>query len=185
MQNKEIKREEIEKNQKHKYMMLSRLKFDVDAFLGYDFVNVNRLYYKDIDKHIEEMRKLYKEIVIKPEWITAEQIEEYNKQMTLKVEGENTMTIEEQRAQIEQEKQARKEAIRPHQNKRVIEELEALKEGDIATFIKGSEELKIIKHFGDSFSVYGEHEDHPLENIKEDLINNNYVWFNTFKKGVK
>jgi hypothetical protein len=66
---------------KFEYMLLSRLESDCKYFLG----NGNR-YEKDlwagsVEKQIEKMKELWNLLPEKPEWLTLEQIEEYEKQM--------------------------------------------------------------------------------------------------------
>lgn len=69
------------------YMMLSRLESDCKYYLGYGGRYTGHLYYKDEQKHIDEMKKLYNKFPAdkKPEWLTWSQILEYEKLMT---EGE-------------------------------------------------------------------------------------------------
>lgn len=61
------------------YMMLSRYKADCDYFLGNGNGYEGHLYYKDVNKHCDEMEKLYESFAEdeKPEWLTMEQIKEY------------------------------------------------------------------------------------------------------------
>lgn len=68
---------------KFDYMMLDRLRSDCDYFLGNGNVYLGHLYYKDIDKHIEEMKKIYNSFSEKekPEWISLDDIEKYQKEM--------------------------------------------------------------------------------------------------------
>jgi hypothetical protein len=66
---------------KFEYMLLSRLESDCKYFLG----NGNR-YEKDlwagsVEKQIEKMKELWNLLPEKPEWLTLERIEEYEKQM--------------------------------------------------------------------------------------------------------
>ena len=66
---------------KFEYMLLSRLESDCKYFLG----NGNR-YEKDlwagsVEKQIGMMKELWNLLPEKPEWLTLEQIEEYEKQM--------------------------------------------------------------------------------------------------------
>ena len=66
---------------KFEYMLLCRLESDCKYFLG----NGNR-YEKDlwagsVEKQIEKMKELWNLLPEKPEWLTLEQIEEYEKQM--------------------------------------------------------------------------------------------------------
>lgn len=67
----------------HDYMMLGRYKSDCEYFLGYGNGYEGRLYYKEVNKHCDEMKKLYESFADdeKPEWLTLEQIEEYRRKM--------------------------------------------------------------------------------------------------------
>jgi len=75
----------IQANSKeNEYMMLDRLRTDCEYFLGNGNGQEKYLYYKNVEKHIEEMKKIYnsfsKEEI--PEWLTMEKIEDYKLQMT-------------------------------------------------------------------------------------------------------
>lgn len=65
------------------YMILGRLKSDCDYFLGNGNHYPGCLYYKDVDKHIQEMKNLWNSFSedLKPEWISMEQIENLEKEM--------------------------------------------------------------------------------------------------------
>jgi NAD(P)H-flavin reductase len=65
------------------YQMLSRLQQDCEYYLGYGYRCKKHLYYKDEQEHIDEMKKLYNSFSDdeKPEWLTWEEIEAYEKQM--------------------------------------------------------------------------------------------------------
>ena len=67
-------------------MMLSRLESDCKYYLGYGGRYKGHLYYKEEQKHINEMKKLYNSFPDdkKPEWLTMNQVLEYEKMM---VEG--------------------------------------------------------------------------------------------------
>ena len=67
----------------HDYMMLDRYRSDCDYFLGYGYGYEGCLYYKDVNKHCDEMKKLYNSFAEdeKPEWLTLEQIEKYRADM--------------------------------------------------------------------------------------------------------
>lgn len=67
----------------HDYMMLGRYKSDCDYFLGCGNGYEGHLYYKEVNKHCDEMKKLYESFADedKPEWLTAEQIEDYRAKM--------------------------------------------------------------------------------------------------------
>lgn len=66
------------------YMMLGRLVSDCEYFLNNGSYSENVLYYKDVDKHISEMKNLWDKLDIKPEWLSMEDIEEYEKMMKKK-----------------------------------------------------------------------------------------------------
>lgn len=73
---------------KFDYMMLDRLRMDCSYFLGNGNGYINHLYYKDIDKHIEEMKKIYNSFSEeeKPEWINLEDIEDFKTRMKEMIE---------------------------------------------------------------------------------------------------
>ncbi|TPG71514.1 hypothetical protein EEL31_09155 [Brevibacillus laterosporus] len=64
-------------------MVLDRLRSDCDYYLGYGNRNKNRLYYNDEQRHIDQMKELYNSFPNdkKPEWLTYEQILNYEKLM--------------------------------------------------------------------------------------------------------
>jgi len=81
----------IEKD-RHKYMMLSRLKSDCLYFLGNGCGSEKRLWALAVENQILEMKKLWNEIVVKPEWLTLEEIDDFKKQMCilkLEIEKDN------------------------------------------------------------------------------------------------
>lgn len=65
------------------YRMLSRLESDCKYFLGNGNGYEGHLYYKEINEHCNEMKKLYESFSDedKPEWISLEKIETYRKEM--------------------------------------------------------------------------------------------------------
>ena len=83
----------------HDYGMLSRYKSDCEYFLGAGNGYEGHLYYKEVNKHCDEMKKLHNSFADneKPEWLTEEQIEKYRADMLLllgkkapeKTDGEN------------------------------------------------------------------------------------------------
>lgn len=83
-----LEAEERENPRKFDYMMLDRLKTDCDYFLGNGNGFLGHLYYKDIDRHIEEMEKIYESFSNeeKPEWINLENIKNYKEKMTKMLE---------------------------------------------------------------------------------------------------
>lgn len=68
---------------KFNYMMLDRLRSDCEYYLGYGYRNTNGLYYKDEQRHIDKMKERYNNCPTKPEWLTWEQILEYEKAMVI------------------------------------------------------------------------------------------------------
>ncbi len=71
-----------EKDNEFNYMMLSRLKSDNDYFLGYGNRNENNLWATNVEDQIIEMKRLWNILTVKPEWLSMEDILNYEKQMT-------------------------------------------------------------------------------------------------------
>lgn len=68
-----------------RYMLLSRLQSDCEYYLNYGNRNVKRLWAGDEKRQIELMVKLYDSFDEKPQWLTMEEIMEYeNKMITAK-----------------------------------------------------------------------------------------------------
>lgn len=65
------------------YMMLGRLKSDADYYLGYGNRNEKVLWALNVDDHIQEMKNRWNALPEdkKPEWLTMEDILEYEKKM--------------------------------------------------------------------------------------------------------
>ena len=70
-------------DKKYNYMLLSRLKSDCDYFLGHGLRNEKYLWAGSVDKQIAKMRELYNSFADdeKPEWLTIDQIDEYERKM--------------------------------------------------------------------------------------------------------
>lgn len=68
-------------NDNFNYMLLSRLLTDCRYYLGYGGRCAKELWAHDEQKQIDKMRELYDLLLIKPEWLTREQIDEYAAQM--------------------------------------------------------------------------------------------------------
>lgn len=66
------------------YMMLSRLQTDCDYFLGYGGRYERHLWAGNVPDQIAEMKKLWKKFPEggKPEWLTWEEILQYERRMT-------------------------------------------------------------------------------------------------------
>lgn len=76
------------------YMMLGRLQSDCEYYLNYGNRCIGRLYHLDEKKQIAAMKKLWNELPDegKPEWLTWEQILEYEKEMYA-LQNKNTIKI--------------------------------------------------------------------------------------------
>lgn len=73
------------KDEQFNYMMLSRLQMDCDYYLGYGGRNAEHaLWSHDEKKQIAKMKDIYNQFADdrKPEWLTYEQILEYEQLMT-------------------------------------------------------------------------------------------------------
>ena len=66
--------------QSYRYQLLSRMQSDCKYFLG-NGCGGSRLWGETIDKHIEYMKELYNLIDIKPEWLTMDEINQYEHDM--------------------------------------------------------------------------------------------------------
>ena len=66
-----------------RYQMLGRLKSDCDYFLGNGYGYEGHLWASSVEKQIAEMKRRWNEFEEdeKPEWLTMEQIEEYERNM--------------------------------------------------------------------------------------------------------
>jgi hypothetical protein len=69
----------IKESLEYNYMMLDRLRQDCDYFLGHG--NVRRLWAGSVKEQIAKMKELWNTLPEKPEWLTYEQIEEYERKM--------------------------------------------------------------------------------------------------------
>lgn len=77
------KKEENNTNLEYNYMLLDRLRSDCDYFLGYGNGSERHLWAGNIDEQIAKMKELYNSFTDdqKPEWITMEDIDNYEKKM--------------------------------------------------------------------------------------------------------
>lgn len=74
--------EDYDEDIKFKYMLLDRLRTDCDYFLGAGHGYEGHLWAGSIKDQITKMRKLYNELPEKPEWLSLEDIDNYEKEMT-------------------------------------------------------------------------------------------------------
>jgi hypothetical protein len=65
------------------YMTLGRLQIDCEYFLGYGYKNPKYLQQCNVDRQIEEMKRIWNNFPEneKPEWISMEDINNYEKKM--------------------------------------------------------------------------------------------------------
>ncbi len=68
---------------KFRYMLLDRMRSDCDYFLGYGRFYVNHLWAGNVVDQIGYMKALWESFPagMKPEWLTMEQINSYERQM--------------------------------------------------------------------------------------------------------
>lgn len=72
---------EDDNSYKFDYQLLDRHKQDCEFFLGHGNRQEKYLWGKTVDEHITNMRELYAKLPQKPEWLTEEQIDDYEKCM--------------------------------------------------------------------------------------------------------
>lgn len=81
--------ESKENDNEYNYMLLSRLKSDCDYFLGNGNRYEKHLWAGNVDDQIAKMKELYNKLPEKPEWLTMEDIENYEKEMKQDVKTES------------------------------------------------------------------------------------------------
>lgn len=70
---------------KYEYMLLARLQMDCDYYLGNGGRHAKHLWAPTEVEHIAKMKELWHLLPEKPEWLTIEQIEQYELDMTSSV----------------------------------------------------------------------------------------------------
>ena len=80
---KKLISEQPTEEQKFNYMMLGRLESDCKYYLGYGYRNAKHLWAGNEEEQINKMKELYNSFADdkKPEWLTYEQILQYEKAM--------------------------------------------------------------------------------------------------------
>lgn len=73
------------------YQMLSRLESDCKYFLGNGYEK--NLWALSITEQISAMKEIYNKLDEKPEWLTMEQINEYENKMILKLTEKNNKKV--------------------------------------------------------------------------------------------
>lgn len=76
----------INNAKRFQYQLLGRMKSDCDYYLGYGNRNLSRLWANNETEHIKTMKSIWLSFSEeeKPEWLTWEQILEYEKEMCVK-----------------------------------------------------------------------------------------------------
>jgi len=74
-------KEFLQENDTFKYKMLGRLQSDNDYFLGAGNRSEKSLWAGNVKDQIKEMKKLFKQLKDKPEWLSMKDIEQYEKDM--------------------------------------------------------------------------------------------------------
>lgn len=77
----------LSRDDKFRYMLLDRMRQDCDYYLGNGNRNAEQLWaVGSVDRQIEYMKALWNSFTEKPEWLTMEQIEEYERLMKPNIE---------------------------------------------------------------------------------------------------
>jgi hypothetical protein len=69
-------------------MLLSRLQQDCEYFIGHGYGVEKHLWAGSVEAQIAKMKELWNELSVKPEWLSLEEIEEYEKKM-LEIKNSN------------------------------------------------------------------------------------------------
>lgn len=83
------KSESISEGAEFDYMLLDRLRTDCDYFLGNGNGYEKHLWAGNVEDQIAKMRELYNKVAEKPEWISMEDIDNYEKEMLAKRDAKN------------------------------------------------------------------------------------------------
>ncbi len=76
------------------YQMLSRLESDCKYFLGNGGGAEKHLWALSVDNQISAMKEIYNKLIEKPEWLSLEQINNYEKEMKAKLSEKSINTNE-------------------------------------------------------------------------------------------
>ena len=74
----------LEEDNKFNYMLLARLQQDCEYFLGYGNGYEPHLWAGNVEDQIAKMKELYNKLPEIPEWLSMEDIENYEKEMSEK-----------------------------------------------------------------------------------------------------
>jgi len=73
--------EVLNRDEQFRYMLLGRLEEDCKFYLGYGARNPKKLWALEEKEHIQYMKALHNSFEEKPEWLSYNQIEKYEKEM--------------------------------------------------------------------------------------------------------
>ena len=76
------------------YRLLDRLRTDCDYYLGTGGRSEKHLWAGSVEKQIAKMRELYAALPEKPEWLSEQDIDRYEQQMTVSPKGKMTRFLE-------------------------------------------------------------------------------------------
>lgn len=79
---------EISEEDRFNYMMLDRLRTDVEYYLGYGRRRKDILRGASVDEHINAMKEIWHKLPEKPQWLSMEQIDDYRNRMIHEEEWE-------------------------------------------------------------------------------------------------
>ena len=79
---------EISEEDRFNYMMLDRLRTDVEYYLGYGRRRKDILRGASVDEHIDAMKEIWHKLPEKPQWLSMEQIDDYRNRMIHEEEWE-------------------------------------------------------------------------------------------------
>lgn len=65
----------------YQYQILGRLQADCEYFLGFGNRSIARLWAGSVEEQIKEMKDRWNALEVKPQWLTMEKIEEYERMM--------------------------------------------------------------------------------------------------------
>ena len=66
---------------RYSYMLLDRCRCDCEYFLNWGNGSTKRLWGITIKSHIAKMKELWDIVPVKPDWLSYEQIEQYERNM--------------------------------------------------------------------------------------------------------
>lgn len=81
-------KEVLEHDAKFRYMLLSRMKMDMEYYFGYGNRGTNQMWSGTAELQIEHMREIWNSFADKPEWLTIEQIDDYETRLVEVSDGQ-------------------------------------------------------------------------------------------------